>query len=432
MARNLTLYELNSLVREVIEIQMDQEYWVEAELSEVRESRGHCYMELIQKEENTNTPIARAQAKCWRNVWAVLHPHFMRVTGQQLHSGMKVLMKVYAQFHENYGFSWIVTDINPEFTMGDMARKRQEIIRRLKAAGVFELNKELKIPMFAQRIAVVSSATAAGYGDFCNQLAENEYGFVFHTELFEAVMQGEGVEQSVIAALNRINMRIDDFDVAVIIRGGGATADLSGFDTLDLAENVANFPLPVITGIGHERDESVLDMISNTRVKTPTAAAAFLISNLADTQYKIERAREAVARNVKRRMDGERMRLGRLSSAIPLLFSLVRTRQDARINRLNDRAVQAVAQRLTEEKYKLKRCEQSLLPAVGRLLEREKKRMETLAIRIKMQDPNMLLRRGYSITFSNGKVVRDASKLKPGDEMTTRLEHGTVVSTVKK
>ncbi len=430
--RTLTLYELNSLVREVIEIQMDQEYWVEAELSEVRESRGHCYMELVQKEEHTNTPMARAQAKCWRNVWAVLQPHFMRVTGQQLHSGMKVLMKVYAQFHENYGFSWIVTDINPEFTMGDMARKRQEIISRLKAEGVFDLNKELKIPMFAQRIAVVSSATAAGYGDFCNQLAENEYGFVFHTELFEAVMQGEGVEQSVIAALNRINMRIDDFDVAVIIRGGGATADLSGFDTLDLAENVANFPLPVITGIGHERDESVLDMISNTRVKTPTAAAAFLIANLADTQYKIERAREAVARSVKRRMDGERMRLGRLSSAIPLLFSLVRTRQEVRINRLSDCAVQAVAQRLTEEKYRLKRYEQSLFPAVGRMLELEKKRMETLALRIKMQDPKLLLRRGYSITLSKGKVVRDASKLKPGDEITTKLEHGTVVSTVRK
>ena len=430
--RTLTLYELNSLVREVIEIQMDQEYWVEAELSEVRESRGHCYMELVQKEEHTNTPVARAQAKCWRNVWAVLQPHFMRVTGQQLHSGMKVLMKVYAQFHENYGFSWIVTNINPEFTMGDMARKRQEIISRLKAEGVFDLNKELKIPMFAQRIAVVSSATAAGYGDFCNQLAENEYGFVFHTELFEAVMQGEGVEQSVIAALNRINMRIDDFDVAVIIRGGGATADLSGFDTLDLAENVANFPLPVITGIGHERDESVLDMISNTRVKTPTAAAAFLIANLADTQYKIERAREAVARSVKRRMDGERMRLGRLSSAIPLLFSLVRTRQEVRINRLSDCAVQAVAQRLTEEKYRLKRYEQGLFPAVGRMLEREKKRMETLALRIKMQDPKLLLRRGYSITLCNGKVVRDASKLKPGDKITTKLEHGTVVSTVRK
>lgn len=432
MAINLTLYELNSLVREVLEVQMDSEYWVEAELSELRESRGHCYMELIQKEENTNTPIARAQAKCWRNVWAVLHPHFMRVTGQRLHAGMKVLMKVYAQFHENYGFSWIVTDINPEFTMGDMARKRQEIIRQLKAEGVFDLNRELTLPMFARRIAVISSATAAGYGDFCNQLADNEYGFVFHTELFEAVMQGEGVEQSVIAALNRINMRIDDFDVVVITRGGGATADLSGFDTLELAENVANFPLPVVTGIGHERDESILDMISYKRVKTPTAAASFLIDNLVATQYIIERAREAVARNVKRRMEAERMRLERLSSAIPLLFSLVRTRQDARINRLNNRAVQAVAQRLTEEKYRLKRCEQSLLPAVGRLLQREKKRMETLVLRINMQDPNMLLRRGYSITLCKGKVVRDASKLKPGDEIATRLEHGTVVSIVKK
>lgn len=426
--RTLTLYELNSLVREVIEIQMDQEYWVEAELSEIRESRGHCYMELVQKEEYTNTPVARAQAKCWRNVWAVLHPHFMRVTGKQLHSGMKVLMKVYAQFHENYGFSWIVTDINPEFTMGDMARKRQEIISRLKAAGVFDLNKELKIPMFAQRIAVVSSATAAGYGDFCNQLAENEYGFVFHTELFEAVMQGEGVEQSVIAALNRINMRIDDFDVAVIIRGGGATADLSGFDTLELAENVANFPLPVITGIGHERDESVLDMISNTRVKTPTAAAAFLIDNLSMTMKRIEAARETVVDAVRHRMDLEKMRLTRLSSSIPLLFSLVKTRQNVRVGRLNDRAVQAVRRRIEEGQYRLERLSKSLRPAVERLMTQQRHHIELLSQRITAQDPTILLRRGYSITLHNGKAVRDASQLKPGDEIETRVAKGTIYS----
>ena len=232
----LSLYELNNLVREVISTTLHDEYWVETELSELREVRGHCYMELIQKDLFSNTPIAKASAKCWKNKWQLLSPKFEKVTGQSLRSGLKVLLKVYPDFHEAYGFSWIVTDINPEFTMGDMARKRLEIVNQLKAEGVFDLQKELKMPLFAQRIAVVSSANAAGYGDFCNQLADNSYGLQFHTRLFSAVMQGEGVEQSVIAALNEINSNVDDFDVVVIIRGGGATSDMSGFDTLSLAE----------------------------------------------------------------------------------------------------------------------------------------------------------------------------------------------------
>jgi exodeoxyribonuclease VII large subunit len=275
MVKHLSLFELNSIVSEIISMSLPDSYWVEAELSEAREAYGgHCYMELIEKDERSNTPIAKAHASCWRNRWMLIKPHFERVTGQRIHAGMKVLLKVHAQFHENYGFSWIVDDIDPNYTLGDMARKRQEIIQTLKEDGVFELQKELRLPMFCQRIAVISSASAAGYGDFCNQLADNGYGLQFVTSLFPATMQGEGVEQSVIAALNQINAEWEQWDCVVIIRGGGATSDLSGFDTLALAENVANFPLPIITGIGHERDESVLDMISFRRVKTPTAAEA--------------------------------------------------------------------------------------------------------------------------------------------------------------
>lgn len=255
MTKALSLYQLNTLVADVISNTMAHTYWVEAELSEARESNGHCYMELIEKEEGGNVPIARASAKCWRNVWSMIKPYFMRITGQTIHAGMKVMLQVHAQFHPQYGFSWIVDDINPEFTMGDMMRKRQEIIRQLKAEGVFDLQHELRLPMFTQHIAVISSETAAGYGDFCNQLMNNEYGLFFHAKLFPAVMQGEQVEQSIISALDTINQQMEDYDCVVIIRGGGATADLSGFDTLLLAENVANFPLPVITGIGHERDE---------------------------------------------------------------------------------------------------------------------------------------------------------------------------------
>jgi len=203
---------------------------------------------------------------------------------------MKVLLKVYPQFHESYGFSWIVTDIDPSFTLGDMQRRRLEIIRTLKEEGVFDLNRELTLSAFAQRIAVISSENAAGYGDFSNQLAMNQYGFSFKTTLFEAVMQGERVEASVIEALDTVNRYRDNYDCVVIIRGGGATSDLSGFDTLPLAENIANFPLPVITGIGHDRDESVIDLIAHTRVKTPTAAAAFLIDNLKHTADRIDTA----------------------------------------------------------------------------------------------------------------------------------------------
>ena len=296
----LTLLELNRLVREVIESEMPNEYWVEAELSECRESRGHCYMELIQKDERSATPVAKASAKCWASKWVLIRPYFERTTNQRLSAGMKVLLKVYPQFHEAFGFSWIVTDIDPTYTLGDMARKRQEIIRQLKEEGVFDLQKELELPLFCQHIAVISSETAAGYGDFCNQLVDNPYGFLFTTQLFPAIMQGEGTEQSIISALERIfnaqcTMHHAPFDCVVIIRGGGATSDMSGFDTLALAENVANFPIPIITGIGHDRDESVLDMVSHTRVKTPTAAAAFLISHLKDVLDTLDDSQQRIA-----------------------------------------------------------------------------------------------------------------------------------------
>ena len=230
-----TLRQLNLMVKDASEMQLPDEYWVEAELAECRERGGHCYLELIEKEDNTNTPVAKASAKCWRQTWLMLQPYFERTTGQPLRTGMKVLLKVYAQFHEAYGFSWIVTDIDPTYTLGDMARKRQEIIRQLKEEGVFDLQRELCIPRFAKRIAVISAEGAAGYGDFCRQLEDNEYGFKFEVTLFPAIMQGEQVESSVVAALNSIYDCIRDFDVVVIIRGGGATSDLSGFDTLALA-----------------------------------------------------------------------------------------------------------------------------------------------------------------------------------------------------
>ena len=426
MEKALTLYELNSLVRETTEEELHQEYWVEAELSEVREVRGHCYMQLVQYDRSEeggkrkryeNTPIAQASAKCWQSSWQLLRPYFEKETGQRLHAGMKVLLQVYANFHETYGFSWIVTDIDPTYTMGDMARKRQEIIRVLKEEGVFDLQKELPLPLFCQRIAVISSANAAGYGDFVNQLENNEYGFQFHTRLFPAVMQGEDVEKSVIAALEQIFRGSGDmeargnenaFDCVVIIRGGGATADLSGFDTLALAENVANFPLPIITGIGHERDESILDMVSHTRVKTPTAAAAFLIDHLKEVLEVLNDVQERITRYAQQKLSTLDAQLSVVAEAIPRLFSVVKTRQDARLDSMQEKMTMLIERRLETEQH----------------------RIQLVSEKVKSLDPTLLLRRGYSITLHNGKVVKDVSVLNTGDELETRLAHGSVRSKV--
>lgn len=395
------------MVRESIECEMPEEYWVEAELSECRETRGHCYMELIQKDELSATPVAKAPAKCWANKWLTIRPYFERITGQQLHAGMKVLLQVYPQFHEAYGFSWIVNDIDPTYTIGDMARKRQEIIKKLKDEGVFDLQKELQLPMFCQRIAVISSQTAAGYGDFCNQLADNPYGFKFETQLFPATMQGEGVEQSIISALERIYDT--DYDCVVIIRGGGATSDMSGFDTLALAENVANFPIPIITGIGHERDESILDMVSHTRVKTPTAAAAFLIEHLKEVLNVIDNSQDRIARYAQQKLTTLNSQLAIVSESIPRLFSLVKTRQESKLDIFEQRMRTSIDRRLTSESHKL----------------------ELISEKLKALDPTLLLARGYSITMHNGHAVKDASSLAPGTEIETRLAKGTIHSIIK-
>ena len=405
---HFSLLELNRLVRATIEDTLCEQYWLEAEIGQIGENNGHCYLEFIQKVEGHNTPVARAKAKCWRNVWGSVRPYFEHTTGQTLTLGMKVLVLVHPDFHEAFGFSWIVDDIDPRFTLGDMARRRQEIIRQLKAEGVFDLNRELPLPLFTQRIAVISSSTAAGYGDFCRQLEENKRGFRFSVTLYESLMQGEGVERGIISALDKINAHIDDYDCVVIIRGGGATSDMSGFDSLLLAENVANFPLPVITGIGHDRDECILDMVSHTRVKTPTAAAAFLIDRLEQVARRIDDAADRITSYVQHRMEIEKMRLSRAAERIPILFSLVKSKQENKMETLNQR----------------------IASAVQRLIDRRRHTLDILEQRTKSLDPTLLLQRGYTITRVNGHALRSPSAVKPGDIIVTRLADGTVKSTV--
>lgn len=386
-SHHFSLYALNALVHEAVNNALPDEYWVEAELAECRERNGHCYMELVEKDERSNSPIAKASAKCWRQTWTLLHATFLRATGQPLRAGMKVLLRVYPQFHEAYGFSWIVSDIDPTYTIGDLARRRQEIIKTLKAQGVFDLQRELRLSPFAQRIAVISAESAAGYGDFCRQLLDNEYNLQLHTELFPAIMQGERVEQSVIQALNLINNRIDDFDAVVIIRGGGATSDMSGFDTLPLTENVANFPLPIITGIGHDRDECVLDMVSHTRVKTPTAAATLLITHLCNTLQQVADAENVIAHYALDRLQRHRLQLEHITTLLPHL-----------------------AQRLMTEAHHS---------------------LERIQLKLEGYDPQLLLQRGYSITLHNGQIVKSPQDVKSGDEIETRLKQGTIKSIIQ-
>ena len=427
----LTLYELNGLVRETLELTLNDEYWVQAEIAELRVNR-HCYMELVQKEARGNGIVAKARAQVWANRWAFIKPMFENVTGQTLATGMQVMLKVEVTFHELYGYSLNVTDIDPTYTLGDIARHRQEILQKLAEAGIEGMNKELPLPRLLQRIAVISSASAAGYGDFCNQLNNNQRGLAFRTELFQAVMQGNEVESSVVSALNRIAERLDEWDVVVIIRGGGATSDLQGFDSLLLAENVAQFPLPIITGIGHERDDTVIDLIAHTRVKTPTAAAEFLIHHQEQELDMLEDLSARLTDHVSQLLYDETTRLKMLAGKIPLLFSTVKAREEVRLHRLSASLANSSVQRLEKAKGGVELMNQQLTLYSSALLQSERKRIELMESKLQSANPNRILQLGFSITRVGGKALRDVGEVKEGDEIETTLASGILRSIVKK
>lgn len=407
----LSLYDLNALVRRSIEQCLPDEFWVQAELSDVRtNSTGHCYLEFVQKDPRNNNLIAKARGTIWANVLRLLKPYFEETTGQAFVSGIKVLVQVTVSFHELYGYSLTVQDIDPTYTLGDMARRRKEILKQLEEEGVLTLNKELEIPRLPQRIAVISSATAAGYGDFCHQLQSNSRGFYFYTELFPAFMQGDRVEESVLAALDQINARLEEFDAVVIIRGGGATSDLSGFDTYLLAASCAQFPLPVITGIGHERDDTVLDSVAHTRVKTPTAAAEMLIGRMI-------LAAEELGNLAVRLQDGVRDLL---------------SQEQRKLTVYKNRIPSVAFRRISEAKLTLLTVRKDLGQVVNSSLFRQRHRLELLQQRLEDVSPEKQLARGYSITLKEGKVVKSVGEIQEGDELLTRLYQGELRSVVLK
>ena len=405
----LSLYDLNALVRRSIEQCLPDEFWVQAELSDVRtNSTGHCYLEFVQKDPRSNSLIAKARGTVWANVFRLLKPYFEEATGQAFASGIKVLVQVTVSFHELYGYSLTVQDIDPTYTLGDMARRRREILKQLEEEGVLTLNKELEIPCLPQRIAVISSPTAAGYGDFCHQLENNPRGFYFHTELFPALMQGDRVEESVLSALDKVNVRLPEFDVVVIIRGGGATSDLSGFDTYLLAASCAQFPLPIITGIGHERDDTVLDSVAHTRVKTPTAAAEFLIESMNNAADELETLAARLQESVRNLLSQEQRKLVAYKNRIPSV----------------------AYRRISGAKLTLLTARKDIAQAVTSSLFRHRHRLELLQQRLTDASPEKQLARGYSITLKDGKVVKNADELQANDEITTRLQYGEVTSIV--
>lgn len=432
--RELSLLELNNLVRGAVSEAFPGTCWVRAEMSDVRTnaSSGHCYLEFIEKNPITGQLVARARGSIWAKTFRMLKPYFEMETGQMFASGLKVLVKVSVEFHELYGYSLTVLDIDPAYTLGDMLRKRMEIIRQLKEEGVFTLNKELPFPVLPKRIAVITSPTAAGYEDFLNQLANNKAGYPFYPKLFPALMQGERTEESVIAALDRIYHHIDCFDVVVIIRGGGSTSDLNSFDSYLLAANCAQFPLPVITGIGHERDDTILDMVAHTRMKTPTAVAEFLIGRMDAAAEELEDLQQEVSELVSTILLKQKNFLQLLGARLPVIVTNRIERNRSFLQMAGNKLPASASAMLLRRRSTLESLQMQLQNRATSRLAEGTRFIQLTEQFIKMASPDYVLKRGYSLSLKDGKIIKHATDLNPGDELVTRFADGDVKSIVKK
>ena len=436
------------MVSDILALSLDGSYWVVAEIASLNEhSSGHCYLDLVQKPDPAahryatrgvsssssaggGLFIAQARATAWRNAWAQIKPKFQRATHQSLSRGMKVLVEVRVTFHEVYGYALNILDIDPTYTMGEMARQRQAIIDQLTDEGVIDLNKELPLPRPLQRIAVISAAGAAGYGDFSKQLSESGYRFV--TRLFPATMQGADVEPTVLAALDAVAAESDRWDCVVIIRGGGAVSDLDGFETYLLAASIAQFPLPVFTGIGHDRDETVLDLVAHTRLKTPTAVAQFLIDKMHAELDRLFDLRDRLSSSTLARLAASRQHYDALAHRFERATSGFTVRQREHLMQLSVRLDHTLQRHLDRQRQALQSLDSRLLPAVQRLLERHHHRITLAAQTLKMAGPERILRMGYSITTTaEGRVIRSIADALPGTLIKTTLADGTIMSEVK-
>ncbi|MGM9693338.1 MAG: exodeoxyribonuclease VII large subunit [Alloprevotella sp.] len=427
--RPLRLSELNNLVRGVLEQTLDEAYWIVAEVSEMRvAANGHCYLEFVEKDASGTKFIAKARANIWRSTYDLLAPWFEQSTGHRLQAGLKVLVRVTATFHEVYGFSLNVIDIDPNYTLGDMERRRREILAQLREDGVLTLNKELELPRLTKRIAVISAATAAGYGDFCRQLEQS--GFLFTTRLFPAAMQGEKVEESVINALDAVAGEQADWDAVVIIRGGGAVSELSSFDSYLLAANVAQFPLPVLTGIGHERDDTVTDSVAHCKFKTPTAVAAFLIERRKDEWDLFSELSERLQEAVEQAISERKSHLNALASRLHLIAVRYASKRAGHIAHLEARAELLARQRVKAEWQRIIPLQTRLTPAAKAFISKKKEALNHADRAITLASPERILKMGFSITTSGGRIVRNAATLKAGDRLATQFADGTIESIV--
>lgn len=384
--KQYSLSELCTEIQEVVENDLLERYWVRAEIASLS-TRGHCYMELVEKAED-NTLAAKVRATCWNNVYGLLSAYFIQETGQALRIGMQVLVEVSVGFHPVYGLNLNIWNIDPTYTQGDLAKQRQATIRRLKEDGVIDMQKSLEVPTLVRRVAIISAAGAAGYGDFCDQLTNNRYGYKFELSLFAAIMQGDNAPRSIISALNQIVKEGDQWDIVVIIRGGGASTDLGCFDDYELANHCAQFPLPILSGIGHTRDMSIVDMVVHTSVKTPTAAAEWLI----------ERIEEQI-------------------EVITLLSS--------RLQRATQYAV-------IQEQNKLQGYLQRMSYAIQRLVIQEQNRLQMWGKTIELHSPERIFKMGYSLTMLNDKPITKIADVKEGDILKTFVQDGIVESVVKR
>lgn len=430
MKEACSLYELNHLVRSCLQEVLPDTYWVQAEVASCSTRGGHCYLELIEKKEDSDQLRAKARAMIWSNVWLPLRVYFEEQTGSSLSVGQKILAEVRVDFHELYGMSLTIMDIDPSYTLGEWALRRKKVLDRLQKEGILDLNKELSFPELPQRIAIISSATAAGYEDFMHQLSAS--GYVFYTKLFSASVQGQQAEASILSALDKILARAEVFDLVVIIRGGGASSDLSCFDGYDLASVIAQFPLPVLSGIGHERDISVVDMVSHTSVKTPTAAAEYLVNVMRDLSNSLEEVLGRLADGVQQLHHQERQRLQQYSEKMKQFVQLKRGKEELYIQKQALSLQQIVERGVMMENQRRVQYKQSLLRVVEKQLQMEKYRVELLNNSIMAYSPEEQLKRGFSITMYQGKILKSPVGIPPGVMIETKLKEGILITTTAK